>query len=371
MEMATDGGSSLLHLNPQKQPSATVELSGPQHRLHARFQRVREHVILALRNDTRPRSDRRARRLDGCCFNPEVRKRADGRPLLVLGVCRDRLCPRCQIARGKAVAERILALTHDFDSPRFATFTLAHRGEDCGTMLDRLHHAFRKMRQTPEWKEHVRGGVYVLQTTRDERKKQWHVHLHVITDGVYWPQALLAKLWHKVTGDSKIVDIRAVPDRRRVAKYVSDYVAKPADMLSWSWAAVAEFAEAMHGRRLVHTFGTAHGAAMEDDADAGDADSGEFITDALTLSKAARRGDQRASFARNTLASLGRDWGFALADDGDFHSHGPMALPPADIDAALSLARLVYVDPAPPRPPAAPPPTPRQAQLMDVGPLRR
>lgn len=243
------------------------------------------------------------------------------------------------------------------NAPRFATFTLAHKGEGCGAMLDRLHHAFRKMRQTPEWAEHVTGGVYVVQVTRNEHRGEWHVHLHMVIDGDYWPQALLSRLWLKITGDSKIVDIRAVHDRRQVAKYLADYVAKPNDVISWSWAAIVEYADAMHGRRLVHTFGSAHGVKIEDETDAGDADSGEFVADALTLQKAAREGDTRACFVRNTLASLGRDWGFALGDDGEVHAFGVPALPPDDIDAALRLARVVYLHPNPPPtpPPAAGP----------------
>ena len=89
------------------------------------------------------------------------------------------------------------------------------------------------MRKTLTWRDHVEGGIYSLEVTYDEVNRNWHPHLHVLTQGTFFDQKMLSTLWKTVTGDSPVVDIRAVKSKKHVAKYVSKYVTKPDEVATW------------------------------------------------------------------------------------------------------------------------------------------
>lgn len=360
------GVSFSASLDPSETSDLTrVNMSAPQLRIHARWAKPRETIILALRHGN-DRCQRRARRIDGCCFNPEVRRGAGGMPLLVHNVCRDRLCPRCQIQRGKLLATRIALLTHSFNATRFVTFTLRHKAEPLDSMLDRLYDCFRALRKTKEWKRHVVGGVYCVQVTRNTKTGQWHAHLHCLVDGTFWAQSEIARVWERVTGDSKIVDIRAVVDRRSVASYVAEYVSRPDGIAEWGWDAIAEYAEAMHGRRLVHTFGTAHAQQVEDRDDDRDCSGGEFVADVLTLLRLKKRGSVRAAFVVNTLSDLSPTWARVLGEGEFVWNMGTSVISPQDQADALTIARELYLRPVNWREPAPAGKRAVQPVLIDV-----
>lgn len=69
------------------------------------------------------------------------------------------------------------------------------------------------------------------------------------------PHRVLKEMWHEVTGDSTIVDIKAVRDPKKVAEYVARYAARPcnlADLNNWCKLQVMR---ALHGRRLCGKWG--------------------------------------------------------------------------------------------------------------------
>lgn len=203
--------------------------------------------------------------MEECCSAPLLAFRQDGKPLLVLNHCRDRLCPRCQCDRARRAAGRIEACVKDMDSPRFVTLTLRHvRTESLAAMIDRLHTAFRVLRKNPRWKRRVRGGVWSVEVTLAD-DESWHAHLHLICDGEYYSQAELSLDWECASKGSRIVDIRAVHSRGSIARYISVYVAKAPGIADWKPEKIREWATAMHGRRLIHTFGIAHGVPVDGD----------------------------------------------------------------------------------------------------------
>lgn len=150
------------------------------------------------------------------------------------------------------------------DAPRFLTFTLKAMDRPLFLTITALTASFRQLRKTPEWKRHVRGGVYVIEVTRGEKGTHWHAHVHVICDGTFWQQKNMSEVWLRVTGDSRVVDIRAVHSRTSIANYVAKYVAKPTGQAEWSDAELCEFAGAMHGQRMVHTFGDSYAEEVEE-----------------------------------------------------------------------------------------------------------
>lgn len=104
------------------------------------------------------------------------------------------------------------------------------------------------------WKERVTGGVAVLEVSRSD-DAGWHPHLHVLITGGFLPQAAISQRWLAVTGDSAIVDIRAVSTRHGVG-YVCKYLSKPGTgSASWKLEDRIHFAKAIAGRKSVISFG--------------------------------------------------------------------------------------------------------------------
>ena len=206
---------------------------------------------------------RRLTRICECCRFPRLVRSSSEGVALRAAPCRDRCCPRCASSRAKRVADRITELTKRMNSPRFLTLTIKTDGLLLEDAITKLMDAFRKLRRRPEWKSKVVGGVYTIEVTRGARGDRWHPHLHCIIDGEYWSQQVVSDLWKQITEDSCIVDIRAIHDRRRTAEYIGQYVGKPIGWERWSLEHLTEFAQAMQGKRLVHTFGNLHNAKVD------------------------------------------------------------------------------------------------------------
>ncbi len=240
-------------------------------RIHACFCDQRELVINALGGATMNENydqetstglHKRALKMFDCCAFPTIRSR-DGVLVPSLNRCRDRMCPTCASFRAKETAEKIQALVKPLGSIRFITLTLTNSPE-LKPMVQRLSQCFKELRRRNSWKAHVKGGVYSVEITRDEETETWHAHLHLIVDGSYYDQEELSNEWLAVTGDSMIVDIRKIANIGETAKYISDYVSKSGNVDCWSDSAIREYAIAMKGRRMVHTFGNAHGVKVDE-----------------------------------------------------------------------------------------------------------
>lgn len=205
-----------------------------------------------------PKWCKRLKRVCECCRLQRLVVREGGGAALRATPCRDRCCPRCASARAKRVADRIAQLVKRMNAPRFITLTIETDGLGLSEAMAKLTESWRRLRRQPEWKERVKGGVYTVEVTRGKDGDRWHPHLHAIVDGDFFLQRMLSDCWLRVTGDSPIVDIRAVIDRRNVAEYIGRYVGKPIGWASWKLEELSEFARAMQGKRLVHTFGNLH-----------------------------------------------------------------------------------------------------------------
>lgn len=183
---------------------------------------------------------------------------------LVRDWCHDRLCPLCSQRRAANVHRHIAAALDPGDY-RLITLTVHHNDNELRHQLQRLVAAFRKLRSTRGWKDHVQGGIAALEFTFNATTNRWHPHLHVLALGSYYPHAMLRDAWKKATGDSDIVHLAYVRSRTGAANYVAKYVAKPA-------AAAAnvpdqrlpELITALAGTHLLIRFGSLHAMKLDD-----------------------------------------------------------------------------------------------------------
>jgi hypothetical protein len=187
------------------------------------------------------------------------------------------------------------------NSARLITLTAPHLASPLADQLAALRRAFARLRASAEWKRAVCGGLYAIEVTFNASRGEWHPHLHVLCDGEYfdwrdvreqWRLALNASKggWSIDRGDPLNIRIELIRNRRDAVAYVAKYLCKPSAIQAWPLARIREWAEAMHGQRLLHTFGTLHGANL-DPADTGDApEKGRRLASLLWLAMGAGRG---------------------------------------------------------------------------------
>lgn len=208
--------------------------------------------------------DDRVNRFADCGDQAYVLRRIDDPTVVrVAGsACHDRWCLPCARDRARTIAANLIDHTEGL-TLRFLTLTLKHSDTPLSDQLQRLGKAFAGLRRSAAWRKRVQGGAAMIECRYDDLTRQWHPHLHCVIEGSFFPQPVIRRLWHKITGDSYIVDIRLARGHAELHRYVSKYVTKP-----WTGAVIREPArlheliQALAGRRLCTTYGTWRGFCL-------------------------------------------------------------------------------------------------------------
>jgi hypothetical protein len=227
-------------------------------------------------------------------------------PLLVgADLCTHRLCHHCAKLRSRKLAARVREMVEQLRArgiTRYALLTLTYRdSEVLEGSVSRCWGDFRKLRQRKLWGE-VLGCVASMEIKRGKRSGLWHPHLHVLvarpscaclrgrrlSDGgptcvhgrIWCPHALnqccISEAWREITGDSYVVDIRAVhADQegsvagavRDVVKYCTKLTEVRSKERDDGDSDVLELHRAIRGRRLLTTVGVFRGLAEPDAVD--------------------------------------------------------------------------------------------------------
>ena len=223
---------------------------------HSHWQRHRQAIYNALRDNYTPAA--RLERFAFCGSGAWVYRTTGDLPTYrVAGSnCHDRFCLPCQTAR----AEQLAAVLHSQlpdEALSFITLTIRRSTRPLHEQLTHLTASFRKLRSSKLWKSAVEGGVAFMEVKVSKDHQSWHPHLHIIAQARYIPQSDLAQNWHRITGDSYIVDIRRIDDHDKVRRYVTKYASKP---LSYAPTndpeRLREAIHALRGRRLCFCFGS-------------------------------------------------------------------------------------------------------------------
>lgn len=166
--------------------------------------------------------------------------------------CHCRACPMCAAKRRRTLRKQFTERTKAMARPKLLTLTLVHSSEPLRTQAAKAKEAFRRLRSHAVWKQQCSGGFWVLEIKPSKNGEGFHVHIHAILDSVYIPQDWISKRWHKITGDSLIVDIRQISPKR--AAYLAKYVAKGSE-LTHDGEALWSYHEAFHRARDTNKFG--------------------------------------------------------------------------------------------------------------------
>lgn len=202
---------------------------------------------------------KRAERLSDCrqiawfCRNSVT-----GRVQVVSNHCRQRWCPLCGAAKKTLIAHELEHWLPTTQYPKMMTLTLKHTYEPLTDQINHLYLSFRQLRKTRLLKKNVSGGVWFFQITYNKKTETWHPHLHCLMSGKYVSLSKLSRLWLKITGTSKIVNIKSVYDYKSASHEVARYCARPSPVKDLPRAQRIELFTAMHGRRLCGTWGEAN-----------------------------------------------------------------------------------------------------------------
>lgn len=225
------------------------------------FRKIRDErtrILTLLYGSPDEAHRKRASNIRLCGSYSEVVRVAGNEPKLIVKRCKDRMCPRCSRVNAYKCSKALQEIMQKMPSRRLITLTLKHEAGFLSGQIDRLMSSWRELRRSRDWKANVRGGIYSLEVKLNHANKTWHPHLHIIVEGSYFDQKLLANLWERVTGGSRIVDIRAIHDTEVIGNYISKYVTKPSEVVEWEDDVLIEYINAIRGRRLFHTFGSLH-----------------------------------------------------------------------------------------------------------------
>lgn len=234
------------------------------HAIHAPDKIERQRIISAF-STADNRLLKRADRLQDCCSHGRLY--LDGSPPTVrlwVHRCGDRLCPLCSRYRAREISDQLLRVMVASSDMRHITLTLRSDPTDSlADLLSHLRQSFARLRRNPAWKRAVVGGAYVVEITRNAETGAWHPHLHVLADGNYIAKRELSDIWRTASGGSDVCWISAA--RSKHVKYLAKYAGKPASLTGWPAQAIAEYAIATHGVRMVQTFGSMHRLPLRDD----------------------------------------------------------------------------------------------------------
>lgn len=177
-----------------------------------------------------------------------------GRFRVVANLCRCRWCVPCGVAKAARLVRDLLPQVEGLDI-RFITLTLRHSDTPLRDQIDRLYRSYTELKSRPLFRDAVDGAAAFFEV-KVGRDGLWHPHLHILAAGRFIDQKDLSREWHKITGDSSIVDIRRPPERRQVLTYVTKYVTKPLDGSVFSDPCrLDEAICALKGRRLCNGSG--------------------------------------------------------------------------------------------------------------------
>ncbi|MCW8634131.1 protein rep, partial [Streptococcus macedonicus] len=160
--------------------------------------------------------------------------------------------------------------------PVLITFTVKN-GTDLGersshliksfrSLLERRRDYLKKGRGFNEFCK-IDGAMYSYENTFNESTKEWHPHIHLFALLDEWiDQEQLSELWHDITGDSFIVDVRKVKKTKhagyaKAAAEVCKYALKFGDLtVENTWEAF----KVLKGKRLSGAFGSLWGVKIPD-----------------------------------------------------------------------------------------------------------
>ena len=177
--------------------------------------------------------------------------------------CKLRWCPICRDVSRRIVTSATEKWLRIQKYPKMITLTLKHNDDPLNLQIKRIYDCFRKLRTRAYFQRLITGGVWFFQLKFNDRTEQWHPHIHCLVAGKYLPHGRLKQLWHKITGDSTIVDIRPVKDLEGCSNEVARYATSPADIAAVDLERALDIYYSTKHRRICGSWGSAKSITLK------------------------------------------------------------------------------------------------------------
>jgi len=177
--------------------------------------------------------------------------------------CKLRWCPICRDVSRMITTNAVDEWLQVQQYPKMITLTLKHSDDPLQMQIDRLYKSFKKLKTRAYFQRLITGGVWFFQLKLNLKTEQWHPHIHCLVAGKFLPHARLKLLWHKITGDSNIVDIRPVKDLENASTEVARYATSPADITRMSLEQAIDVFYATKNRRICGSWGSAKSVTLK------------------------------------------------------------------------------------------------------------
>lgn len=254
-----------LETDVQEWPVSLPPQTALQESTHERHWDTRRKIILAIAAGYGNHHYRTATRLAYCCNGAALFvDPALGKVKPWISRCHHRMCPYCARTRSRRVAEQLLEILHRLEHPRVMILTVKSVDRPLGDQLRMLRRCFAALRRRKYWKDLVTGGAYTLEITLNKKTGLWHPHVHIIYDGKYFPQPILRKMWHDVTGSAAVVWLEKLRDFKGAARELTKYIGAPQRVADFTPVQIRNYADAVTGSRMLQTFGNVWGLKLED-----------------------------------------------------------------------------------------------------------
>lgn len=173
-----------------------------------------------------------------------------GNKIKVVMNCGDRTCPYCREKSVKKSLSKKGLLDRRIEGLRFMTLTVKSVAEFNREEIDKIRDYFRHLIRRKLWKKYVLGGMYVIEVTHTN--KGYHIHLHILYSGKWFPWAQLMRIWKEITDGSYIIWISKVKDSTAAMNYVLGYISK----VDKSNVDKTLYLKVVKGIKLLQFFGT-------------------------------------------------------------------------------------------------------------------
>jgi|TARA_Y100000310_G_C20692407_1_gene823192 hypothetical protein len=314
-----------------------------QETIHEHHWNARAVTINALADPDHPEHAKAARRMAACGHGASFFIDSDKEQVRPwISRCGHRLCPFCSNARSASTSADLIELMVEHQAKRMIILTLRSHDLPLHDQVKQLLYCFKKLRARTTWKNHITGGVYVLEITRNPESGLWHPHLHILVRGSYYPHAELSKQWRSITGDSNVVWLTAVKDIEGAAAELAKYIGKPQRVADLPPAQIREYATATKSVRMVQTFGDLHNRGPRDEDQTEEPPRNTERVRLSTLLHIARSGHNEAIILLTWLCRRYKVFGRYV-----FHEAPQLVPDPGGYDRAQAALAMLRGEPAP------------------------
>lgn len=175
---------------------------------------------------------------------------------VIMQVCRNRYCDACGHIRRWRSRERLIQVIKGYQRRsgymlKMLTVSMQNCS-DLETGISELIASFRRMRQSKFWKQHVLGGLFVIEITGTPGSFHPHIHAFIYSKRIPWRG--INDTWRRASKGGSATWIANISNNNAIY-YVTKYVTKSS--LSDEAADIAN--EALRGKRLFQRFGSFSG----------------------------------------------------------------------------------------------------------------